>query len=138
MAKIPRGRPPLLCPWGGDCWVDKATGEPRDTQRVREGSLRARRAYERKRYWDPSTKVRKRRLQRSAKQSGRPPMPVQLKLDALHAWPPAEHAKQNPRVQTPENPIGTTINSINDHPWKDTPLPERQPREAVIGNGKGT
>ena len=91
MAKAPRGRPPIGCCWGGAAgWVDVATGEPHSATSTRERALRTRRAYERKRYWDTSTKVRTQRLERSAKLSGKPLPPVQLKLDALCAFSPGE------------------------------------------------
>ena len=83
MARAPRGRP-SGCKWeAGIGWIHAITGKPRDADRAREKAAAARRAYDRKRYWDPKTKVRKRRLQRSARERGRPPRPMQLRLDDL-------------------------------------------------------
>ena len=120
MAKAPRGRPPIGCCWGGGGWVDAATGEPHSATSIRERALRARRAYERKRYWDTSTKVRTRRLERSAKLSGKPLPPVQLKLDALCAFSPGEPVGESQACVHPsEKLVGTTINYTND-PWMET------------------
>ena len=84
MARAPRGRPPGGCKWETAIgWVDAITGKPRDADRAREKAAGARRAYDRKRYWDPKTKARKRRLQRSARERGRPPRPMQLRLDDM-------------------------------------------------------
>ena len=131
MAKAPRGRPPIGCRWEGDAWVDAVTGEPRSAQRIRERALRARRAYERRRYWDSSTDVRKQRLERSAKLSGKPLRPVQLKLDALCVSSSGAPAGQSQAcVHASEKVVGSTINSIND-PWMVTSGPTSQRFAAV-------
>ena len=131
MANAPRGRPPIGCCWGGGGWVDAATGEPHSAASIRERALRARRAYERKRYWDTSTKVRTRRLERSAKLSGRPLRPVQLKLDTLcDISPGGQTGESQACVHPSEKLVGTTRNSIND-PWMVTSGPTSQRFAAV-------
>ncbi len=80
-APAPRGRPPQGCIWMGGQYVDAETEEPHCPERCREQFLQRRRTYERARYWCPRTKVRKRRLERSARDGGRAPQPMQLRLD---------------------------------------------------------
>ena len=62
-------------------WRNAETGEPCCIAQQRERFSLKRRRYERSRYWDPETRVRKRRLERSAREGGRPHRPVQLMLD---------------------------------------------------------
>ena len=124
MARAPRGRPPGGCKWeatiGG--WVDTSTGNTHDADSAREKAARARRAYDRKRYWDVKTKLRKRRLQRSARERGRPLRPIQLRLDDFGSarggsgWSETpERAKRDEhpearRVQTPEESVCPQVN----------------------------
>ena len=121
MATAPRGRPPIGCVWGGSGWIDADTGEPHNAKRLRERALRARREYERRRYWDTGTEVRKRRLERSAKQSGRPLRPVQLKLDSLcDLSSGGQNGQRQTCVQASEKAVGSTINLTNNDPWMET------------------
>ncbi len=62
-------------------WRNAENGEPSCIAQQRERFLLKRRRYERSRYWDPETRVRKRRLERSAREGDRPRRPVQLTLD---------------------------------------------------------
>ena len=64
-------------------WRNAETGEPCCIAQQRERFLLKRRRYERSRYWDPETRVRKRRLERSAREGDRPRRPVQLTLDEV-------------------------------------------------------
>ena len=81
--KRPRGRPPAGCIWVDGCYVNTVSGVPHCAAEDRELFVQRRRKYERARYWDPAKKVRKSRLARSARKSGRPPKPIQLKLNEL-------------------------------------------------------
>ena len=132
MARAPQGRPPGGCKWEAAIgWVDTITGKPRDADRARENAARARRAYDRKRYWDPRTKVRKRRLQRSARDRGRPPRPMQLRLDDLLSVRADAGRSDGPElaqgdehreagcVQTPEKSVRPQVNYSTDS-WTST------------------
>ena len=61
------------------------TGEPYTAARQHLKHLEKRKIYERRRYWDPRTGVRVRRLVRSAREGGKPLKikPLQLKLPDL-------------------------------------------------------
>ena len=134
MARAPRGRPPSGCKWEAAIgWVDTITGKPRDAHCAREKAAGGRRAYDRKRYWDPKTKVRKRRLQRSARERGRPPPPMQLRLDdllsgrvdvgrsdglELATLQEDEHPEAT-CVQTPEESVRPQVNYLTDS-WTST------------------
>ena len=61
------------------------TGEQYSAARQLEVRLLKRKEYEKRRYWDSRTRVRIRRLERSAREGGKPfrPKPRQLKLDEL-------------------------------------------------------
>ena len=137
MARAPRGRPPSGCKWEAAIgWVDAITGKPRDVDRAREKAAGARRAYDRKRYWDPKSKVRKLRLQRSARERGRPPRPVQLRLDDLLssradagrsdglevATLQGDEHREATCVQTPEESIRPQVNYLTDS-WTSTSSP---------------
>ena len=73
----PRGRPPAGYVWTGGCYVHLASGEPRCLVDTRDRFVQRRRQYDRARYWDPKKNVRKQRLARSARKSGRLPKPIQ-------------------------------------------------------------
>ena len=137
MARVPRGRPPGGCKWDASIgWVDAITGKPRDAERAREKAAGARRAYDRKRYWDPKTKVRKRRLQRSARERGRPPRPMQLRIDVLLsgradegrsdglelATLQGDEDREAGRVRTPEESVRPQVNHLTDS-WTSTSSP---------------
>ena len=119
---VPRGRPPTGYVWAGGKYIDQATGETfcsaRSTQRARQ----RRRAYERARYWDLTTKVRLKRLERAARESGRPRRPVQLKLDQIisassvtdAAPKEAQPDKGDACVQIPEKRVCARINHLTD------------------------
>ncbi len=80
----PRGRPPVGYFWKDGCgWVDSETGRPYCAAIRREQFLQKRISYERGRYWDEKTNVRKMRLERSARQpKKRAKVDIaQLKLD---------------------------------------------------------
>ena len=66
-ARAPRGRPPSGFVWNADTgeWRHAGTGEALCATGRRQRFKEKRRGYERSRYWDPSTGVRQRRLQRS-------------------------------------------------------------------------
>ena len=77
----PRGRPPAGYVWSGGCYVHLASGEPRCQADTRDRFVLRRRRYDRARYWDPKKNVRKQRLARSARKSGRLPEPIQATLE---------------------------------------------------------
>ena len=79
----PRGRPPADCIWVDGCYVNTVSGVPHYAAEDRELFVQRRRKYDRARYWNPAKNVRKSRLARSARKSGRPPKPIQLKLDEV-------------------------------------------------------
>ena len=79
----PRGRPPAGYVWTGGCYVHLTSGEPRCQADTRDRFVQRRRRYDRARYWDPKKNVRKQRLARSARRSGRMPKPIQATLDEL-------------------------------------------------------
>ena len=112
--RAPRGRPPCGFRWDSAAgWVDDVNGKPRDADRALEAAAQARRAYDTKRYWDVRTKVRKRRLERSARERGKAPRLVQLRLDDLHAASESpERARQvkNYCVRTPERCVRPEVN----------------------------
>jgi hypothetical protein len=91
-SRRPRGRPPKDCVWSDGCYISAVLGEPHCTAPGRERFLQRRRRYDKVRYWDPAKNVRKQRLERSARKSGRLPKPVQMKLDEL-AEPRVQHAE---------------------------------------------
>ena len=66
-ARAPRGRPPRGFVWNAESgeWRHADTGEALSATGRRQRFKEKRRRYERSRYWDPSTGVRQRRLQRS-------------------------------------------------------------------------
>ena len=64
-------------------YVSIDSGEPHCAPQSRARFLQRRRRYDHARYWDRATHVRTRRLQRSARKSGRSPKPVQTTLDEL-------------------------------------------------------
>ena len=64
-------------------YVSIDSGEPHCAPQSRARFLQRRRRYDHARYWDRATHVRTRRLQRSARKSGRSPKPVQTILDEL-------------------------------------------------------
>ena len=71
--------------WKDGRWLHAETGEPYSAARQHSKNLEKRKIYERRRYWDPRTGVRVRRLERSARESGKPfkLKPRQLKLHDL-------------------------------------------------------
>ena len=79
---LPRGRPPVGYNRVDGKWLNADTGEPYSEARQRLQRLEKRKVYERRRYWDPDTGVRVKRLKRSAHASGKPfkSKPLQLKL----------------------------------------------------------
>ena len=81
----PRGRPPAGYNWVDGKWLSAITGEPYSEARQHEKHLEKRKVYERRRYWNPNTGVRVRRLNRSAHAGGKPfkSKPLQLKLHHL-------------------------------------------------------
>ena len=78
----PRGRAPVGYEWKDGRWVHAETGEPYSVAHQHFKRLEKRKIYERRRYWDPRTGIRVRRLERSARASGKPfkLKPRQLKL----------------------------------------------------------
>jgi hypothetical protein len=124
MTKLPapRGRPPFGCLWVGDKYVNLETGEEFSSARNKHRARLRRRAYERARYWDIATKVRLKRLERGARESGRQARPMQLKLDQIiaavsEAGAALEEAtpdKGSARVQIPGKCICATINHSTD------------------------
>ena len=78
------------------------SGEPRCQADTRDRFVQRRRRYDRARYWDPTKSVRKQRLARSARKSGRPPKPIQLKLDVMVSTEPcvAEQCVHRPGEET--------------------------------------
>ena len=78
----PRGRAPVGYEWKDGRWVHAETGEPYSAARQHFKHLETRKVYERRRYWDPRTGIRVRRLERSARAGGKPfkLKPRQLKL----------------------------------------------------------
>ncbi len=107
-------------------WIDVETSEPFCTSKHKERTLQTRRVYEKKRYWDPKTKVRTRRQVRWARESGRAPKPAQLTLDKLRTtaeatWTdgasdarPEAHQGADGGVQAPEDGVRTLINCSTD------------------------
>ena len=87
----PRGRPPAGYVWTGGCYVHLTSGEPRCQADTRDRFVQRRRRYDRARYWDPKKNVRKQRLARSARKSGRLPKPIQATLDELMTRGPMPH-----------------------------------------------
>ena len=87
----PRGRPPCGCVWMKGCYVNLASGEPHCAEDARERFVQHRRRYDRARYWDPKKNVRKQRLARSTRRSGRMPKPIQATLDELMTRGPMPH-----------------------------------------------
>ena len=81
----PRGRVPLGHLWKDGRWVHGETGEPYSAACQHFKNLEKRKTYERRRYWDPRTGIRVRRLERSACAGGKPfkLKPRQLKLHDL-------------------------------------------------------
>ena len=71
------------------CYVNLASGEPHCAEDARERFVQHRRRYDRARYWDPKKNVRKQRLARSARKSGRLPKPTQATLGELMIGGPA-------------------------------------------------
>ena len=81
----PRGRAPVGYEWKDGGWVHKETGETYSAACQHFKNLEKRKSYERRRYRDPRTGVRVRRLERSARAGGKPfkLKPRQLKLHDL-------------------------------------------------------
>ena len=81
----PRGRVPLGHLWKDGRWVHGETGEPYSAACQQFKNLEKRKTYERRRYWDPRTGIRVRRLERSARAGGKPfkLKPRQLNLHDL-------------------------------------------------------
>ena len=81
----PRGRAPVGYEWKDEGWLHVETGEPYSAARQHYKHLEKRKSYERRRYWDPRTGIRVRRLERSARAGGKPfkIKPLQLKLHDL-------------------------------------------------------
>ena len=73
--------------WKDGHWLNAETGEQYSAARQHVKHLEKRKSYERQRYWDPRTGVRLRRLERSAREGGKPfkLKPRQLKLHELAA-----------------------------------------------------
>ena len=102
----PRGRVPLGYLWNDGRWVNAETGEPYSAACQHLKHIEKRKIYERHRYWDPSTGVRLRRLERSAREGGRPfkIKPLQLKLHDLAGL----------RVQFAEEQTARDVNLLSD------------------------
>ena len=81
----PRGRAPVGYVWKDGRWLHVESGEPYSAARQHFKHLETRKIYERHRYWDPSTGVRLRRLERSAREGWKPfkLQPLQVKLHDL-------------------------------------------------------
>ena len=79
----PRGRPPVGYVWKDGRWLHAESGEPFSEACQHLKFREKQRIYERRRYWEPSTGVRRRRLERSARAGGKPLKikPRQLKLN---------------------------------------------------------
>ena len=79
----PRGRPPVGYVWKDGRWLNAETVEPYSEARQHLKHRVKQKMYERRRYWDPNTGVRMRRLERSARAGGKPLKikPRQLKLN---------------------------------------------------------
>ena len=84
----PRGRPPAGYVWSGGCYVQLSSGKPRCQADTRDHFVQHRGRYDPAQYWDPKKNVRKQRLARSARKSGRLPKPIQATLDELMAGGP--------------------------------------------------
>ena len=71
--------------WKDGIWLHAETGKPYSVARQHFKHLEKRRIYEQRRYWNPNTGVRVRRLERSARAGGKPfkIKPLQLKLRDL-------------------------------------------------------
>ena len=71
--------------WKEGGWLHVETGEPYSAARQHFKQLEKRKIYEQRRYWDPRTRVRVRRLERSARAGGKlfKIKPLQLKLRDL-------------------------------------------------------
>ena len=71
--------------WKDGRWVHVETGQLYSAARQHFKTLEKRKSYERRRYWDPRTGIRVRRLERSARAGGKPfkLKPRQLKLHDL-------------------------------------------------------
>ena len=102
----PRGRVPLGYLWKDGRWVHAETGEPFSAARQHCKHLEKRKIYERRRYWDPRTGIRVRRLERSARMSGKPfkLKPLQLQL----------HDLSGVRVQHAEEQSARDVNLLGD------------------------
>ena len=81
----PRGRAPAGYVWKDGIWLHVESGEPYSAERQHFKQLEKRKIYEQRRYWNPHTGVRVRRLERSARAGGKPLKckPLQLKLHDL-------------------------------------------------------
>ena len=101
-----RGRAPAGYVWKDGSWLNAETGEQYSAARQHVKHLEKRKSYERKRYWDPRTGVRLRRLQRSAREGGKPfeLKPLQLKL----------HDLAGVRVQLAEEQTARDVNLLGD------------------------
>ena len=98
----PRGRPPTGFVWQDGRYVSVETGQPYCATHQPERFLQKRRGYERARYWDSKTRVRRRRLERSARERGKPVKLVQLELQEVIGQ----------RVENPEEQMGALIKSL--------------------------
>ena len=78
----PHGRPPVGCVWEDGRWLHVENGERYSAARQHIKHLEKRKVYEQRRYWDPRTRVRVHRLERSARAGGTPfkSKPLQLEL----------------------------------------------------------
>lgn len=106
----PRGRPPAGHVWNGKRFVEVSTGETFCPTRHKQQTRHRRRQYERAKYWDLPTKIRMKRLERAARESGRDCRPMQLKLEQICAVSTAVLSQDAECVQMPEKAAGTTIN----------------------------
>ena len=92
--------------WKDGGWLHAETGEPYSAARQNFKHLENRKIYERRRYWDPRTGVRVRRLERSAREGGKP---FKLKLRQLKL-----HDLAGLRVQFAEEQTARDVNLLGD------------------------
>ena len=104
----PRGRAPAGYVWKDGSWLSEETGEPCSAARQHFTHLEKRKIYERRRYWDPRTGIRIRRLERSARAGGKP---FKIKIKQLQL---KLHDLANGCVQPVAEEIARDVNHTDD------------------------
>ena len=92
--------------WKDGRWVHVETGQLYSAACQHFKNLEKRKSYERRRYWDPRTGIRVRRLERSARAGGKP---FKLKLRQLKL-----HDFVNVCVQPVAEEIARDVNHTDD------------------------